>query len=83
MYPHLIATHFAVLSLTRRAGEATASLVQRAGSGRRHGGQSTAEYALVLLGAATLAVVFIAWAGNSGRIGDLFDSVLDTVIGKV
>jgi hypothetical protein len=46
-------------------------------------GQSTAEYALVLLGAATVAVVFIAWAGRSKRIGKLFDAVLDTVIGKV
>ncbi len=50
---------------------------------RRDGGQSTAEYALVLLGAATVAVVFLAWAGRTSRIGDLFDAVLDTVIGKV
>ncbi len=46
-------------------------------------GQSTAEYALVLLGAATVALVFLAWAGRTSRIGDLFDAVLDTVIGKV
>ena len=49
----------------------------------RDGGQSTAEYALVLLGAATVALVFLAWAGRTSRIGKLFDSVLDTVIGKV
>lgn len=46
-------------------------------------GQSTAEYALVLLGAATVALVFIAWAGKTNRIGALFNAVLDTVIGKV
>lgn len=50
-------------------------------SGER--GQSTAEYALVLLGAATVALVFIAWASKTNRIGKLFDSVVDTVIGKV
>lgn len=50
---------------------------------RRTAGQSTAEYALVLLGAATVALVFIAWAGKSSRIGSLFNAVLDTVIGKV
>lgn len=50
---------------------------------RRSAGQSTAEYALVLLGAATVALVFIAWAGKTSRIGSLFNAVLDTVIGKV
>lgn len=50
---------------------------------RRAAGQSTAEYALVLLGAATVALVFIAWAGKTSRIGSLFNAVLDTVIGKV
>ena len=54
--------------------------------GHRHRtdrGQSTAEYALVLLGAATVALVFLAWAGRTSRIEKLFNSVLDTVIGKV
>lgn len=46
-------------------------------------GQSTAEYALVLLGAATVALVFVAWAGRTGRIGDLFDTVIDDVIGRI
>ena len=58
------------------------SLLARAGTGRERG-QSTAEYALVLLGAATVAIVFLAWAGRTSRIGKLFDAVLDTVIGKV
>ena len=83
MYARLIAAHLVALSLADRAGDAAALVVRRAGEGRRHGGQSTAEYALVLLGAATIAVVFIAWAGKSSRIGKLFNSVLDTVIGKV
>jgi Flp pilus assembly pilin Flp len=49
-------------------------------------GQATAEYALVLLGAALVALLLIAWAtagGGAGKIGDLLDAVLDTIIGKV
>jgi len=53
---------------------------------RGDGGQATAEYALVLLGAALVALLLIAWAtagGGAGKIGQLLDSVLDTIIGKV
>ena len=50
---------------------------------RRSAGQSTAEYALVLLGAAAIALVFLAWATKTGRINKLFDTVLDSVTGKV
>jgi Flp pilus assembly pilin Flp len=46
-------------------------------------GQTTAEYALVLLAAATLALLLVAWAAQSGKIGELFDKVFDEVIGKV
>jgi hypothetical protein len=83
MYVHLFTAQWVALSLVDRAGELLVGLAGRARAGRRAGGQSTAEYALVLLGAATLAVVFIAWAGKTSRIGKLFNAVLDTVIGKV
>ena len=46
-------------------------------------GQTTAEYALVLLGAAGMALLLLGWATQSGAIGTLFDAVLDGVIGKV
>lgn len=46
-------------------------------------GQTTAEYALVLLAAATLAMLVVAWAAQSGKIGALFDAVFDKVIGQV
>jgi Flp pilus assembly pilin Flp len=49
-------------------------------------GQATAEYALVLLGAALVAVGLIAWAtggGGAGKIGSLLDAVLDAVRGRV
>jgi hypothetical protein len=58
----------------------------RAIARRGDGGQATAEYALVLLGAALVALLLIAWAtagGGAGKIGQLLDTVLDTIIGKV
>lgn len=51
---------------------------------RRHSesGQATAEYSLVLLAAAAIALVLIAWATKSGKLTRLFDAVLDQLIGK-
>jgi hypothetical protein len=46
-------------------------------------GQTTAEYALVLLGAATIAMLVVTWASSSGAIGKLFDAVVSHVIGAV
>ena len=49
-------------------------------------GQSTAEYALVLLGAALIALLLVGWAtagGGAGKIGQLLDRVLDSVIERV
>lgn len=47
-------------------------------------GQATAEYALVLLGAATIALILIGWAtGGGNRIAGLLDHVLNTVTGHV
>lgn len=48
---------------------------------RREDGQTTAEYALVILAAAAVAVVLIAWARSSGRLPAFFDQVIDSVIG--
>jgi len=49
----------------RRAGEA---------------GQTTAEYALVILGAAAVATLLITWATKSHAIGKLFDEVIGKVL---
>ena len=46
-------------------------------------GQATAEYALVLLGAATVALLLVAWAARSGKVGQLLDAVLDSVLSQV
>lgn len=61
----------------------------RAGSPARlrgERGQATTEYALVLLAAALVALLVIAWAtagGGAERIGRLFNRVIDAVIDRV
>ena len=44
--------------------------------------QPTAESALVLLGAAAIALLLVAWATGSGKIGELFDAVVGQLISK-
>ena len=43
-------------------------------------GQTTAEYALVILGAAAIGTLVISWAAKSGSIGKLFDSVIGKIL---
>lgn len=50
---------------------------------RSDAGQTTAEYALVLLGGAAIALLLVAWATKTNRIGKLLDFVVDQVIGRV
>ena len=52
---------------------------------RDHGdeGQATAEYALVLLGAAAVALLLVAWATHTNRIGKLLDSVVEKLLAEV
>ena len=49
---------------------------------RAHGesGQSTAEYALVILGAVAIATLLITWATGSHAISQLFDSIIQKVL---
>jgi hypothetical protein len=49
-------------------------------------GQATTEYALVLLAAALVGLMVVAWAtagGGTERIGRLFNSIIDAVIDRV
>ena len=74
IYVHV---HAAVLALA-------SDLATRAGRRRAdERGQTTAEYALVLLGAAAIALLIVAWATQTNLIGKLFDSVVKAVTGKV
>jgi Protein of unknown function (DUF4244) len=43
-------------------------------------GQTSAEYALVLLGAAMVAMLVVAWARSTGKVGDLLDGIVDDII---
>jgi len=52
----------------------------------RDRGQATTEYALVMLGAAVIALLVVGWAtsgGGAGKIGHLFDRVIDAVTDRL
>lgn len=51
------------------------------GAIRREEGQTTSEYALVILAAAAVAVVLITWAHSSGKLPAFFDQIIDNVVG--
>ena len=76
---HLISIRvlFVVASIRDRCGALRRCAVPR------QAGQATAEYALVLLGAAAVALMLTAWAAKSGAISRLFDAVVDQLIHKV
>ena len=46
-------------------------------------GQTTAEYALMLLAAATVALLVVAWATDSGTVDDLLNGVVDKIISTI
>ena len=46
-------------------------------------GQTTAEYALVIVGAAAVALLLLTWATGSGKIAELLDKMVDTVADMV
>jgi Flp pilus assembly pilin Flp len=55
-------------------------------SSERSRGQATTEYALILLVAAIIALLVIAWAtagGGAGKIGSLFDTVFNDIFDRV
>lgn len=64
-----------VMSLTSR--------VQRRVARKGQDGQASAEYALVLLGAAAVALLVVGWATRTNRVGRLLDGVLDQLLSRV
>lgn len=76
-YTFLITT---LLAAAHRARSAVHRLARRRSLGES--GQATAEYALVLLGVAAIALLLAAWAAKSGKIGELFDAVVGQLIDK-
>ncbi|MGH2692006.1 MAG: DUF4244 domain-containing protein [Actinomycetota bacterium] len=49
---------------------------------RSERGQTTTEYALVILAAAAIALVLLAWARSSGKLPAFFDEVIDRIAGN-
>jgi Flp pilus assembly pilin Flp len=49
---------------------------------RDEAGQASVEYALVLLGAALVASLLIAWASKTNLLDQLFDHVMGLIKGK-
>ena len=50
---------------------------------KAEGGQATVEYALIVLGAAAIALLVVAWAAKTGRIDALMDRVFSSVTDNV
>ncbi|MFN8034573.1 MAG: DUF4244 domain-containing protein [Acidimicrobiia bacterium] len=46
----------------------------------REAGQTTAEYALVILGAAAVATLLVTWATHSQALTRLFDGVIGRIL---
>ncbi len=46
-------------------------------------GQTTAEYALVLLGVGAIAMLVVAWASKTNKIGQLLDAVFKSLTNLV
>jgi len=58
-------------------------LPRLAGPRRGERGQASAEYALVLLGVAAVALLVGAWAARTDGIGRLFDAVMERLVKQV
>ncbi|MCC5951032.1 MAG: DUF4244 domain-containing protein [Acidimicrobiia bacterium] len=75
-------TYRTLAAATSLAGQARARAARRVPD-RADRGQTTAEYALVLLGAAAVALLLLAWATSTNRVNALFNFVLDQIAGRV
>lgn len=50
---------------------------------RQEAGQTSAEYALVVLAAVAIAVVVGAWVRQTDKIGELLDTLFNTVTKQI
>ncbi len=46
-------------------------------------GQATAEYGLVMLAAAAIAGLLLAWATSTDAVGRIMDAVVASIIGDI
>ena len=66
--------------MLRRFFTALSSMVTSVRDTATEVGQTTAEYALVILGAAAIGTLVITWATKSHTIGKLFDMVIGKIL---
>ena len=83
-----MAKHVALMLIVHAHTALSTALNRRAPrcSLRDNRGQATTEYALVLLAAALVGLMVVAWAtagGGAQRISRLFNGVIDAVIDRV
>ncbi len=69
-----------VMELAVRLGGWTEGSLHRL---RSDVGQTVAEYALVLLVVAAIAVAFLLWAKSSGKLDQFFDLIFDKLLNTV
>ena len=87
--PHLLLTFYVHTITAQRAATEHLTARHADATNRRLAGdrgQATTEYALVLLAAAMVALLVIAWAsagGGAAKISRLFNRVIDAVIDRV
>ena len=56
------------------------TIAARARAEHDDAGQTTAEYALILIGAAAVAGLLLAWATKTHAISRLLDNAIDTIL---
>lgn len=76
----MLSLHIHVHLLLLASGDRLADGLARR---RDEHGQTSAEYALVLLGAAAIALLVAAWARRGNRVGALLDAVFDDLVSRV
>lgn len=78
---HSMCTYLYVMAV--RATELPAGRIRRRLDGYDERGQASAEYALVLMAAAGLAILFGSWAVKSGNVSKIFENVLSSILGDM
>ncbi len=76
-----IAVHLTTIRLHLAVLEVRERILARLTSLGDERGQTSAEYALVLLGAAAVALLIALWAKNTDKVGGLLDTVFDKITG--
>ena len=76
----MLTFYVTVLSLATALADRAAARLRPSPDER---GQASAEYALVLLGAAAVALLVTGWAARTNRVGRLLDGVMDQLLSRV